>query len=131
MISATYGYPSNDSYSETLATLQDGRKVTVNVQYAVVLPHDGHVPTVRPADGGAGVGCPQLTKIGGRCTCAANADIMGQADALVIEAREHGKFGRPERVCEPVEPAPIERHGAGWCKRCESYCYGDCTASQS
>ena len=134
MIAATYKYPSNDVYSETMATLPDGRVVTVDVQYAAVLPHGGHIPTVKPADAGpwaAGVGCPQLTKMGGRCTCAANADIMAQAAELVIEAREHGKFGRPERVRLEAEPEPIEHHGVGWCDRCESYCYGDCTASQS
>lgn len=119
MIAATYGYPSNGSYSETLATLQDGRRVSVDVQYAAVLPQGGH-----------DIACPQLVKIGGRCTCAANADIMAQADKLVVEAREHGKFGRPERVRTP-EPEPIKHHGAGWCNRCESYCYGDCQASQS
>jgi len=119
-IAASYQHPSNDNYSETMATLPDGREVTVDVQYAAVLPHSGHDAT-----------CPQLVKIGGRCTCAANVDIMAKAGALVIEAREHGKFGRPERVRPQADPEPIAPSGVGWCNRCESYCYGDCTASQS
>jgi len=119
-IAASYQHPSNDNYSETIATLPDGRRVTVDVQYAAILPHDGHEAT-----------CPQSVKIGGRCTCASNADIMAQGGALIAEAREHGKFGRPERVLLEAEPEPIVKRGVGWCDRCESYCYGDCTASQS
>lgn len=119
MIASTYDYPSNGSYSETLATLPDGRRVGIDVQYGSVRPLDGHIPTIRPVDAGpwgAGTGCPQLIAHGERCRCPRNVDIMAQQLELVIEARERGKFGRPERARPQVEAEPIAARGYGDCQ---------------
>ncbi|HUT77153.1 MAG TPA: hypothetical protein VM285_05680, partial [Polyangia bacterium] len=65
---------------------------------------------------------------GGSCTCSDNSDIMTQADALIAEAREHGKCGPAPIEWPEDEAEPTTTHGPGWCDRCESYCYGDCEA---
>lgn len=90
---STYDYPTSGNYSETRATLDDGRVVTVDCQYAVVLPHS-HL----------GPDCTMLTTMGGRCTCGACDGI--DIPALIADARVNGKFGRP-----PVAPE-TEEHRA-------------------
>jgi len=122
-------------YATYQATLADGRLVTINTQYDAVLPHHGHLDT-----------CPQVTMMGGRCTCAANADIMALAGALIAEAHTTGRaeIRAAETEATRVRAAAIAADNAafgasvervhdhnGWCDRCGSYCYGDCTASES
>jgi hypothetical protein len=66
-----------------------------------------------------------MTHPSAHCTCGAAEGI--DAASLIVHARVNGKFGRaPQPVSLAVAPATIER-GAGWCEKCESYCYGDCT----
>jgi len=72
---ARYDYPLGGQYNETVATLSDGRVVTIDTQYACVLPHGNH-----KAD------CDQINKMGGRCTCGLLAGI--DVAALVADARE-------------------------------------------
>lgn len=122
--------------SELLATLSDGRTVIVNTQYRAVLPCGGHIPTVLSvcAWGAGDEGCPQLTQMGGRCTCPANADIMALSEALLTEARLVGwptvrtASEMVPATSAPTIPASVPPRGDGWCERCGSYCYGDCTA---
>ena len=83
MIAQSYNYPMSGGYAETVATLADGRVMTVDTQYSCVLAHGNHAKN-----------CDQINKMGGRCNCGLLAGI--DLPALVIEAREHGKFGRPE-----------------------------------
>jgi hypothetical protein len=129
-------------YATYVATLADGREVTLDTQYGAVLPHGGHVPTIKSGQswGVGDVGCPQLTQMGGRCTCSANADIMAMGPALLAEAATIGCAEVEEREVAKTAARraailadnalhPDTPPGAGWCDRCESYCYGDCTAS--
>ena len=107
----TYEHPTDGAYAETRATLDDGRVVTVNTQYAVVLPHGQHADT-----------CAQLNRIGGRCDCGLLAGL--DLAAIIADARANGKFG-PEPT--PAAPALAEAvRPRGVCPRCGSYCCGDC-----
>lgn len=90
MIPTDYNYTFGGAYNETVALFADGRKATINVQYACVLPHGSHTEN-----------CEQLTKIGGRCTCPHNADIMAAKDAIVADARANGKTGAKPSVAKP------------------------------
>ena len=112
-IATSYRRPlGTGQYATVIATLPDGREVTIDTQYAAVLPRGNHVPTVHAPNAGpwdTGMGCPQLTQMGGRCTCPANADIMAMADALVAEART---IGHPE--VEAQERLRRRRSGSVW-----------------
>lgn len=87
MIAQSYDYPMSGGYAETVATLADGRVLTVDTQYSCVLAHGKHAKT-----------CDQINKMGGRCNCGLLAGV--DIEALVTEARANGKFGRP--VVAPV-----------------------------
>lgn len=87
---ASYDYPTSRQYNETTATLEDGRVVTVNTQYGLVLPHGQHADD-----------CDQTNKIGGRCTCGLLDGI--DVDALVADARERGLRGAPPKPSISVE----------------------------
>jgi len=131
VIALRYEHPTNGQYNETVAVLPGERRVVVNTQYRAVLPVGGHIPTVGALFDAHRTGCPQLIVMGGRCTCAANADIMASAGDLVAEARPHGKFGAAPRAVPLEVPATVPPTAIGWCDRCDSYCYGDCTASEA
>ena len=89
----TYDYPANGAGGETVATLADGRTMTIDTRYGVVLPHGQH------ADG-----CSQTTEIGGRCDCGMLDGV--DVEALVADARERGLRGRrPRRVLTAEERA--------------------------
>lgn len=88
----TYRYPASRMYNETVATLEDGRVVTINTQYGVVLPHGQHADD-----------CDQINKMGGRCSCGMLDGI--DVDALVADARERGLCG----VAPKPEATPEER----------------------
>ena len=76
----SYDYTMSGGHAETMATLEDGRKLTVDTQYSWIAPHGDHADD-----------CDQLTKMGGRCTCGLLDDI--DTGALIADAREHGLFG--------------------------------------
>jgi hypothetical protein len=94
MIATTYEYPASERYNETVAVLPDGRRMTVDTQYAVVLPHGDH------ADG-----CAQVNVMGGRCDCGKLAGV--DVGALVTEARANGRFGRAPKTRVAPVPAPV------------------------
>jgi len=116
-----YDYPAGGASNETVATLDDGRKLSINTQYSVVMPLGDHA-----AD------CDQINKMGGRCTCGKLAGV--DVDTLIADARINGKRGLPPRPDETAERkaqrlvglAGLDKHGPGWCGKCQSYCFGDC-----
>jgi hypothetical protein len=120
-----YEYPTSGQYAETVATLEDGRVVTIDTQYACVLPHGNHT-----AD------CDQINTMGGRCTCGLLAGI--DVAALVADARINGKRGRKpkptpsreeiERNQREVAEMDVRQARNGPCPKCGTYCYGDCEA---
>ena len=107
-----YDYPAGGASNETVATLDDGRKLSINTQYSVVMPLGDHA-----AD------CDQINKMGGRCTCGKLAGV--DVDALVADARINGKRGVAPTT-QLVGAAKLDKHSPGWCDKCKSYCYGDC-----
>jgi hypothetical protein len=118
-----YSYPQNGQYNETIATLDDGRVVTINTQYACVLPHGDHAED-----------CEQLTKMGGSCTCGLLDGI--DVEAIVADARINGKRGREskptvssaeiERRERAIDEMDARRRADGLCPKCGTYCCGDC-----
>ena len=122
---ASYEYPMGGQNAETVATLEDGRVVTINTQYACVFPHGNH-----KAD------CDQINKMGGRCTCGLLDGI--DVAALVADARINGKRGRKpepkpsreeiERNQREIAEMDARRARNGLCPKCGTYCHGDCEA---
>lgn len=112
----SYEHPITGGYAETVATLEDGRIVTINTQYAIILPHGDHA-----AD------CDQINKIGGRCTCGKLDGI--DIPALIADARINGKFGYAPRVAvKPGKSIEDKSRDRGICPKCGTYCDGDCGA---
>lgn len=110
---ATYNYPMNECGSTTVATLADGRIVSVDRRYGAVLPYGDHADD-----------CDQINKMGGRCTCGLLDGI--DCEALLADARINGKFGpRPVARTPRVEIPNDDPHV---CPRCGTYCCGDCGA---
>ena len=121
----SYDYPMGGQYADTVGTLEDGRVVTVDTQYRLVLPHGPHK-----------VDCDQITKMGGRCTCGLLDGI--DVAALVADARVNGKRGRKpeptpsreeiERNQREIAEMDARRARNGLCPKCGTYCCGDCEA---
>lgn len=113
-MNVTYENHVSGRHNMTVATLEDGRVMSVDLQYGVVLPRGTHA-----------VGCDQTTKIGGRCNCGMLDGV--DVDALVEHARQHGRRGpAPTRETEPT-PRTIARDNAP-CPKCGTWCEGDCHA---
>ena len=113
-----YDHPMNGQYNETVATLEDGRMMTINTQYNVVCPNGKHADD-----------CEQVNKMGGRCTCGMLAGI--DTAALIDDARKNGKKG-PAPIVETVTPMSADELAAmnmDLCPRCHTVCYGDCEAA--
>jgi hypothetical protein len=110
----TYQHTASGRYNETMATLDDGRMVTINTQYGSVLPHGKHAGT-----------CDQINKMGGRCNCGLldGIDVV----ALVADARINGKLG-PAPVAATT-PETITASKVPTCPKCGTVCYGDCQAN--
>lgn len=112
----SYEHPITGGYADTVATLEDGRIVTINTQYDIVLPHGDHA-----AD------CDQINKMGGRCTCGKLDGI--DVAALIADARINGKFGYAPRPVARREKAVVDNdRDKAICPKCGTVCYGDCTA---
>jgi hypothetical protein len=121
----SYDHPMGGQYAETVGTLEDGRVVTIDTQYACVLPRGNH-----KAD------CDQINKMGGRCTCGLLDGI--DVAALVADARVNGKRGRKpepkpsreeiERNQREIAEMDARRARNGLCPKCGTYCHGDCEA---
>ena len=108
----SYEYPMGGQYAETVGTLEDGRVVTIDTQYACVLPHGTHK---------------------------ADCDLDGiDVAALVADARANGKCGRKpdpkpsreeiERNQREIAEMDARRARNGLCPKCGTYCHGDCEA---
>ena len=89
-----YEHMISGRYNETLAILDDGRRIVVNTQYGICLPMGQHAET-----------CSQVIKMGGVCDCGLLNGI--DTAALVADARINGKTGSA-----PVEDAPIEKEAS-------------------
>jgi len=83
-----YEHTMTGQYNETIAIIDDGRRISVDTQYGMCAPLGKH------ADG-----CSQVTKMGGRCDCGMLDGI--DCDALIADAKINGKFGAAP------QPAPI------------------------
>ncbi len=105
----TYDYTMTGGYADTIAILDDGRRMQINTQYARVYPLGNHAE-----------GCAQVTK-GHDCDCGLLADV--DTEALIIDARANGKFGF--RPLETVTVGEMPQND-GLCPKCRTYCYGDC-----
>jgi len=102
--------------------MEDGR--TVNVHYARVLSRGAHAAT-----------CPQICGTGW-CDCPALAITRDEATALWRESLDVGErqmaaahAAQAEQraaMLAAEEREPVEERGAGYCRQCRSYCYGDC-----
>lgn len=86
----TYSYPISGQYNETVATLDDGREITIDTQAGICRPWPH-----------AHKGCSMLTTIGGACDCGALHGV--DVDALVADARINGLRGRPPKATPTAE----------------------------
>jgi hypothetical protein len=119
-------YGPDQGYAECYVAYGDA-EATVNVQYAVILPHGQH------ADG-----CDQMARIGGRCTCDRYSPFAGH-EAEVISAARAWLAAHREPSSDPgpaltlrmpaVNDNPyMARDKTRPCSICGSYCYGDCAS---
>lgn len=46
----------------------------------------------------------------------------------LLKENEAIEKAEAERLDEELN-RPVAKHGVGWCNRCQSYCFGDCTAA--
>ena len=124
-----YEYPVGGEYNQTVAILEDGRRMWINTQYATA--------DVRHADDCAKM-VARRSKINicesyaaeraAACTCGALDGI--DTEALIADARINGKRGTPPKApIADAHEASVEHHGHGLCPKCESYCCGDCEAA--
>lgn len=106
---ARYEYPANGAYNETIAILEDGRKLIVNTQYKAVR-------SFHHADG-----CDAMMSVCGVCNCVpANIDV----EALVDDAKKRGRRGYAPMKKEAVaEQREVDNRV---CEKCGTYCDGDC-----
>ena len=88
-----YKYPINDSYSQTTAILDDGRQMTVDTHRSLVIPMGTH------ADG-----CSVGDEPRGHCDCGALDGV--DVEAMLADAKEHGKFGREPLGAARYTPEP-------------------------
>jgi len=120
MKAASYDYNMSGGHADTVATLDDGRTVWINRQYLACDVHHSDECAISKQ-----TACyPQAS-----CTCGAELSDAEKTE-LMADAIRNGKWGsRPQkkRLPDPDPDGPIKR-GAGWCDKCGSYCYGDCTA---
>jgi hypothetical protein len=128
IMQATYDYPQDGGYADTVATLADGRKLWINTQYSNVVARHAAGCHKGPCSISLSNVCAEgARRRAAACTCGALAGVDDVA--MVADARINGKFGRPPVVRAAAPVAAQIKHGFGWCDKCESYCYGDCTAS--
>jgi hypothetical protein len=92
---ATYSHDQYTRPGHTVATLPDGRRLGIDLQYAVVTPIGGHADDCDLVRG----------VMGGRCTCLTHVLAGIDLDALVAEARTTDKVG-PKPLDPAPEPAP-------------------------
>ena len=56
-------------------------------------------------------------------------EVCEAVSAFWVELRKLQEQKPP--ICDDDDPEPEPQHGqSGYCRKCHSYCYGDCTASQ-
>ena len=99
---ATYTHPITGQYNETVATLEDGRKIVVNTQYEHLGP----------------LGSATLDGI--------------DTAALISDARINGKFGYAPRsvkidqpaIAQPAWKSTLDKYSR--CPKCGTYCGGNC-----
>jgi len=126
MKAANYDYDVSGGYADTVATLDDGRKVWINTQYGT--------SDVRHA---AECAISQQTACYPKAICTCGAELSDDDKAaLIADARANGKFGRAplpqpsrdeiERNQREVAEMDARRARNGLCPKCGTYCCGDC-----
>ena len=126
----SYEYPPSGAYNETVAILEDGRRLWIDTQYATVdVEHATDCAKMVAQRSKSNVCEAYSASRSTGCTCGALDGI--DESAILIDARAHGLFGVPPRKPVANEPHPdgSPKKGFGWCPKCESYCYGDCEAN--
>jgi hypothetical protein len=111
--------------SDLVATLADGRRMRVSMQYSDVRPLGEH-----------GDACWQVATMGGRCDCGLLDGV--DVEALILAGRaEWKKIHDAERAAAVAKHAvifgalcnaPKDDVANGLCPRCHTYCMGDCQA---
>ena len=98
MIAANYDYPVSGGYADTVATLDDGRKVWINTQYGVAnVKHSADCVISKQTSAYPRAGC----------TCGAELSDDDKAE-LIADARINGKTGtepKPEPTPEMIAAA--------------------------
>lgn len=131
-----YEYPVDGGYADTVAVLDDGRRLWINTQYSEVLArHADGCPKGHCAESCSNVCDEGARRRKATCTCGA-LDGVDEA-AVLADARVYGRCGREPKPVESAEAkakreaglAALAKHGPGWCNMCHSYCYGDCEAN--
>jgi len=128
MRAVSYDYPAGGQYGETVATLDEGRKVWICTQYKTTdVRHSGECAISKQT------ACYPKAD----CTCGADLSDDDKA-ALIADARANGKFGRapqpkPSREeieCNQRDIAEMDARRArnGLCPKCGTYCHGECEA---
>jgi len=124
----SYEYPMGGQYNETVATLDDGRKVWICTQYGTAdVRHSTECAISKQTS------CyPKAA-----CTCGAALSDDDKAD-LIADARVNGKFGRApqpmasreeiERNQREIAEMDARRAHYGLCPKCGTFCHGDCGA---
>jgi len=126
MKAASYDYNVSGGYADTVATLDDGRRVWINTQH-------GTAKVRHSADCAISQQTACYPKAA--CTCGAALSTDDTA-ALIADALANGKFGaaptpKPsrdtiERNEREIADMDARRASNGLCPKCGTYCYGDC-----
>jgi hypothetical protein len=123
-----YTYPRDGSPHDTMAIMPDGRRIYVNLPHAQI--ETSHAAGCSKSESaiprGIDLSAANAYQRAAICTCGALAGI--NEAALVADARVRGKFGAAPRATPAARTIPAERHGAGWCPKCETYCFSECDA---
>ena len=114
MKATIYNYNISGGYSDTVATLADGRRVWVCTQ--------SEQTTVRHS-GDCAISKQTAVYPKAVCTCGSELSPDDKAE-LIADARLNGKFGKAPKTANKAESISELKV----CSKCKTVCYGDCEA---